>query len=116
MASVRLGYLGEHALPETAHLNQDGTCTDFVEREDKPNGRTVGRIYKDDSAGEQWFWCVTDRAPSPAADRGFAPTRAKATLFLKQRWIEPRPLKPGEMQMGRSKWMNNHPTYKDVVE
>jgi len=54
----------------------------------KPNSRTVGRIYEDISTGGQWFWCLNDRAPSPAADRGYAPTRAKAMLLLKLRWIE----------------------------
>jgi hypothetical protein len=78
------------------HLNQDGTCTDFDVREGKPNGRTVGRIYKEVSAVGRWFWCLDDRAPSPAADCGYAPTRGKAMLLLKRRWLERGPLKPGE--------------------
>ncbi len=57
------------------HLSRDGTCTDWDVREGKPSGRTVGRIYLDVSAGGQWFWCLNDRDPSPAADRGYAPTR-----------------------------------------
>jgi hypothetical protein len=93
-------------------LDRDGTCTDFEVREGKPNGRAVGRIYKDISAGRQWFWCLNDRAPSPAADRGYAPTRAKAMLMLKQRWLSRGPLKPGEIQMGKPKWMETHPDYK----
>jgi hypothetical protein len=59
-------------------LNRDGTCSDFDVREGQTNGRWIGRIYKDISAGDQWFWCLNDRAPSPAADRGDAPIRAKA--------------------------------------
>jgi N6-adenosine-specific RNA methylase IME4 len=44
-------------------------------------------IYFDISTGGQWFWCLNDRAPSPAADRGYAPTRAKAILALKRAQI-----------------------------
>jgi hypothetical protein len=51
------------------NLNRDGVCTDWDVREGK---RTVGRIYEDMSAGGQWFWCLNDRAPSPAADRAYA--------------------------------------------
>jgi hypothetical protein len=83
-------------------------------REGKPHGPSVGRIYKHISAGGQWFWCLNDRAPSPVADRGYAPTRAKAMLLLKQRWIQRGPLKPGEMEMGRPTWMKGHPDYKHV--
>jgi hypothetical protein len=50
-------------------------CTDFDVHEGKPSGRTIGRIYLDISTGGQWFWCLNDRAPSLAADRGYAPTR-----------------------------------------
>jgi hypothetical protein len=77
-------------------------CTDFDVHEGKPSGRTIGRIrriYLDTLAAGQWFWCLNDRAPSPAADRGYAPTRAKAMLALKHRWRERGPLKPGEMQL-----------------
>src|SRR3569833_608628 len=83
-------------------------CIDFDVREGKPNGRTIRRIYRDISADGQWFWCLNDRAPSPAADRGYAPARAKAMLALKHRWRERGPLKPGEMQMGRPKWLDAH--------
>jgi hypothetical protein len=31
-------------------LNRDGTCTDFDVREGQPNGRCIGRVYKDVSA------------------------------------------------------------------
>jgi hypothetical protein len=62
------------------HLNRDGTATDWDVREGKPSGRTIGRIYLDISTGGLWFWCLNDRAPSPAADRGYAPTSAKAML------------------------------------
>jgi hypothetical protein len=34
-------------------------------------------------------------------------------LALKHRWRERGPLKPGEMQMGRPKWMDSHPAYRD---
>jgi hypothetical protein len=51
----------------------------------------------------QWFWCLNDRAPSPAADRGHAPSKGEAMLRLKRRWLERGPLKRGEMQMGRPK-------------
>jgi hypothetical protein len=98
------------------HLNRDGSCTDFDVREGKPNGRTVGRIYKDISAGGLWFWCLNDRTPSPAADRGHAPSKGEAMQRLKQRWLQRGPLKPGEMQMGRPKWMETHPDYKDGME
>jgi hypothetical protein len=50
----------------------DGSSTDFEVREGNPDGRSVGRIYKEISADGQWFWCLNDRAPSPAADRGYA--------------------------------------------
>jgi hypothetical protein len=66
-------------------ISRDG-APDFDVREGKPNGRTIGRIYQDISTGGQWFWCLNDRAPSPAAGRGYAPTRAKAMLMLKHRW------------------------------
>jgi hypothetical protein len=98
------------------HLNRDGICTDFDVREGQPNGRCIGRVYKDISAGGQWFWCLNDGAPSPAADRGYAPTRAKAMLLLKKRWLERGPLKAGEMQLGRPEWMNSHPNYKASAE
>ncbi len=94
------------------HLDRDGTCTDWDVPEAKPSGRTVGRIYQDISVGGQWFWSLNDRVPSPAADRGYAPTRAKAMLALKHRWRERGPLKPGEMQVGTPIWMHNHPDYK----
>ncbi len=79
-------------------------CTDWDVRERQPNGRTIGRIYKNISASGQWFWCLNDRTPSPASDRGYAPTRVKAMLMLKHRWLERGPLKLGETQMGRPKW------------
>jgi hypothetical protein len=94
------------------HLNRDGTCTDWDVRENKPNGRTVGRIYLDISTGGQWFWCLNDRYPSPPAHRGYASTRAKAMLALKHRWSERALLKPGEMQVGTPEWMKNRPEYK----
>ncbi len=76
-------------------------CTDFDVNEGKPRGRTVGRIYLDVSTtGGQWFW-LNNRAPSPAADRGYAPTRAKAMLTLKHRWRERGSLKPGECKSKR---------------
>ncbi len=78
------------------HLNRNGTCTDWDVREGKPNGRTVGRIYQNISAGGQWFWRLNDRYPSPPSHRGCAPTRAKAMLALKHRWRERWPLKVGE--------------------
>jgi hypothetical protein len=81
------------------HLNRDGTCTDWDVREGESNGRTIGRIYEDISTDHQWFWCLNDRYPSPAADSGYAPTRAKAMLALKHQWRERGPLKPGEMQV-----------------
>src|SRR4051794_6565081 len=84
-------------------------CTDFDVREEKPNGRTVGRIHKDISAGGLWFWCLNDRAPSPAADRGHAPSRGEAMLRLKQRWHARGPLKLGEMLVGTPEWMKNRP-------
>ncbi len=99
--------------PCTLVRRHETPCTDFDVHEGKPNGPTIGRIYLDTSAGGQWFWCLNDRAPSPAADRGYAPTRAKAMLALKHRWRERGPLKPGEMQMGRPKWMESHPDYKN---
>jgi hypothetical protein len=92
------------------HLKSDGICTDWDVREGKPSGRTIGRIYLDISAGSRWFWCLNDRAPSPAADRGYAPTRAKAMLALKHRWRERGPLKPGEMQVETPEWMKNRAT------
>ena len=58
-------------------------CTDFDVREGNPNGRTVGRIYKDISSGGLWFWCLNDRDPSPAADRGHASSKGEAMLRLK---------------------------------
>jgi hypothetical protein len=94
--------------------NADGTCTDFNVREEKSNGRSVGRIYQAAEMQGHWFWCLNDRAPSPAADRGYAPTRAKAMLMLKQRWLQRGPLKSGELQMGRPKWMESHPDYKHI--
>ena len=36
------------------HLDRDGTCTGFDVREAKPNGRSVGRIYRDISTDAQW--------------------------------------------------------------
>jgi hypothetical protein len=90
--------------------------TDFDVREGKPTGRTVGRIYQDISAGGQWFWCLNDRAPSPAADRGYALTRAKAMLMLKHRWRERGPLKPGEMQVGTPERMKHRPEYRLTAE
>jgi hypothetical protein len=98
------------------HLNPDGSCTDFDVREDKPNGRTVGRVYKDISAGWQWFWCLNDRAPSPAGDLGHAPSKGEAMLRLKRRWLERGPLKAGKMQMGRPKWMDSHPDYGPAAD
>jgi hypothetical protein len=77
------------------NLNPDGTCTDWDVRERTQAGRPIGRIYEDISAGGQWFWCLTDCAPSPPADRGCAPTRAKAVLALKHRWRERGPVKAG---------------------
>ena len=68
------------------HLNSDGTCTDFDVRDGKPNGRAVGRIYKETSAGG--VGCLNDRASSPAADRGHAPCKGEAMLRLKQRWLQ----------------------------
>jgi hypothetical protein len=97
------------------NLNRDGTCTDFDVNEGKPNGRTVGRVYEDVSTGGLWFWCLNDRAPSPAADRGYAPSRAEAMLRLKHRWRERGRLKPGEMQMGRPKWIKNRPSTGDYA-
>jgi hypothetical protein len=82
------------------HLNRDATCTDWDVLEGNPNGRTIGRIYQDISAGGQWFWCLNDRAPSPPAHGGYAPTRAKAMLALKHQWRERGPLKPGAMLAG----------------
>ncbi len=79
------------------HLNRDGTCTDWDVRERKPSGRTIGRIYEDISTGGLWFWCLNDRYPSPTADRGYAPTRAKVMLTLKHRWRERGPLKLGKL-------------------
>jgi hypothetical protein len=80
--------MSEHLLFLTLpHSNRDGTYTDFDVREGKPNGSTIGRICI--SAGGDWFWCLKDRASSPAADRGYAPTPAKAMLALKHRWREP---------------------------
>jgi hypothetical protein len=32
--------------------------------------------------------------------------------MLKQRWLSRGPLKPGEIQMGKPKWMETHPDYK----
>ncbi len=98
------------------HLNRDGTCTDFDVREGKPNGRTIGRIYLDIAIVGEWFWCLNDRASSPAADRGYAPTRAKAMLSLKHRWRERGPLKPGEMQAGTPEWMKDRPEYRRVID
>jgi hypothetical protein len=95
-------------------LSRDMPCTDWDVREGKPSGRTVRRIYLDISTGGQWFWCLNDRAPSPAADRGYAPTRQKAMLALKHRWRERGPLKPGEMQVGTPDWMKDRPEYKHV--
>src|SRR4051794_39481749 len=89
------------------HLNREGTCTDFEVRDRKPSGRTVGRIYKDISSGGLWFWCLNDRDPSPAADRGHASSKGEAMLRLKQRWLQRGALKPGEMHMGRPKWMDS---------
>jgi hypothetical protein len=77
-----------------------------------PKGRTVGRIYKDISAGGQWFWCLHDRARSPDADRGHARPKGEAMLRLKRRWLERGPLKAGEMQMGSPKWMDSHPAHR----
>jgi hypothetical protein len=38
-------------------------------------------------------------------------------LVLKQRWLERRPLKPGEMmQMGTPEWMKNHSDYKEAED
>jgi hypothetical protein len=85
-------------------------------REGKPSGRCIGRVYQDISAGALWFWCLNDREPSPAADRGYAPTRAKAMLLLKQRWIQRGALKPGEMQVGTPEWMKDRPEYEHVIE
>jgi hypothetical protein len=86
------------------HLNRDGTCTDDVNE---------GRIYCDISAGGQWFWCLNDRAHSPPSHRGYARTRPQAMLALKHQWRERGPLKLGEMQMGRPKWMHDHPAYRN---
>jgi hypothetical protein len=96
-------------------ISREGT-PDFDVREGKPNGRTIGRIYLDISTGGQWFWCLNDRAPSPAADRGYARTRAKAMLALKHRWRARGPLKKGQMQVGTPDWMKNRPEYKHVIE
>ncbi len=63
---------------------------DWDVREGKPTGRTVGRIYKDISAGGQWFWCLNDLYPSPAADRGYAPTRASGRVQARSRLTENR--------------------------
>jgi hypothetical protein len=98
------------------HLDREGTCTDWDVREGKPSGRAVGRIFLDVSTNGLWFWCLNDRGPSPAVDRGYAPTRAKAMLALKHRWRERGRLKPGEMQMGRPKWMDSHPNYGPVAD
>jgi hypothetical protein len=82
-------------------------CTAFDVREAQPKGRCIGRIYKDISAGWQWFWFLNDRSRLP--------TRAKAMLLLKQRWIQRGPLKPGEMQVGTLEWMKNRPEYQRVI-
>jgi hypothetical protein len=84
-------------------------------REHKPNGRTIGRLSRHIHR-RAVFWCLNDRAPSPAADRGYAPTRAKAMLMLKHRWRERGPLKPGEMQVGTPEWMKDRPEYKHVID
>jgi hypothetical protein len=98
------------------NLNRDGTCTDWDVREGNPNGRTLGRIYLDISTGGQWFWCLNDRAPSRASDRGYALTRAKAMLMLKHRWRERGPLKSGEMQVETPERMKDRPEYRRVTE
>jgi len=99
--------MSEHLLFLTLpHSNRDGTSTDFDVRDGKPNGRAIGRICL--SAGGEWFWCLNDSAPSPAADRGYAPTPAKAMLALKHRW-RARALKRGKMQVGTPEWMKNRP-------
>jgi hypothetical protein len=85
---------------EPLRLNRDGDVHGL--------GRTAGRIFLDISTTGLWYWCLNDRAPPPASDRGYAPTRAKAMLMLKHRWLERAPLRPGEMQMDRPKWMESH--------
>ena len=98
-------------------LSRDTPSTDWDVREHKPNGRTVGSYL---SRHIHWRAVVLvleiDRAPSPAADRGYAPTRAKAMLMLKHRWRKRGPLKPGEMQVGTPEWMKDRPEYKHVIE
>jgi hypothetical protein len=73
-------------VPETKYARIGNVC------DHKPNGRTV------------------------AADRGYAPTRAKAMLALKHQWRERGPLKPGEMQVGTPEWMKDRPEYRRVTD
>jgi hypothetical protein len=68
------------------------------------------------NANLQSSWCLNDRAPSPAADRGYAPTRARAMLALKHSWRERGPLKPGKMQVDTPEWMKNRPEYERVID
>jgi hypothetical protein len=72
-----------------------GTCAK-ASRAGERSGASISTFRQ---AG-QWFWCLNDRAPSPAADRGYAPTRAKAMLMLKHRWRERGPLKYAGLHAG----------------
>jgi len=61
--------------------------------------RTVGRIYcaKNVAPGfPAWFWALTEKFPSTAADRGHAMSREAAMTAIKRRWLALSPERNGE--------------------
>ena len=67
------------------------SVNDFDVLEAKPNGRTVGRIYKLSvaPAGNRWFWALNP-FPAVPADSGTAETREAAMDAFKTQWLRRR--------------------------
>jgi hypothetical protein len=62
------------------HLDRDGTCSDGDVREGKQTVERTGVSISTFLQADNGSGALNDRAPSPVAGRGYAPTRAKAML------------------------------------
>jgi hypothetical protein len=65
----------------------DADRQDWIVYED---GRPIGRIYEDASAGTplelRWFWSITEIVPASSATHGHAATREQAMAKFRAAW------------------------------